>query len=919
LHKRYLSVLMTLGLVLGLLSFAVPAQANHNSPDSVSLFMPQDDFGEKNQLSDQFDGVDSMAHLTAVATTDTTSVTFFVCPEGQTPFLDGSGGEDTIVRRNTGCTVAGTDNEGRQPTELDVHGNATSDEAYETFWNIPQTLDGATRDVFAVACQGAEGTSDTETDNDVPDNCTQDGEFGIFLEDSSDEDDLIAGEILSICTAPGSNNPANTGGDPDTVDDNESDVGNACFDDEDGSFTADPEQRPFRDDLAVHGGIVPQDGFTLRFRTSEDVVNAGACLSYPADANMDANESDDTETADEDAQPCANNPLEGGAASTSTATIEQRTNEYIQWVVTFEDDQVPGDNENEADELAEMDLAIFGVGSGSGVSSEQCGSFGGTGIFVSFTPGGDTATRCVFDEHYVVSTERQANDATVTFVVDRQGTANDNDCDNPDRDESNLLGDEEVVRGCLTDQFGDPFPAEDGGEGSATFESEGPEGSGIFECRDDDGEHDHDDDGRLDHCHIDDDDDNDDDGGLIDGSDNAGEWDITIDNESDANTTATPGDQTITFCYDPEAPTDGGDDPDAPGAGCADEDDAVTDTLVKHWTTTPTNVELVFAEEGQTNAQACESGDTSKENQVGDTDTLVVCTYDNDGNLASTTPEDNGRLQWRIEPSGGGELTATRFTESPPTETGNDGTTTTDIEAFRQGNDVIEVCLQNDPGGNAGTDCADVQKRVTEGTGTPAQCNDGQDNDGDGRIDFPADPECTSSNDNSEASGGGGPVTSGQCQGFNQGTSTPIAGGDGNVVVGTPDDDVLTGTDGDDIICGLGGDDVISGLGGKDQIVGNGGNDSISGKNGNDVADGGAGNDSLKGNDGIDTLRGRGGRDTLQGGRGEDTALGGAGEDTMRGFSQNDTLKGGKGSDTARGGAGRNDVCRAETKSGCEA
>jgi Ca2+-binding RTX toxin-like protein len=895
LHKKYLSILATVAMVVGLLAFAVPAQANHQSPDSVSLFMPQDDYEAKDQLSDQFDGVDSLAHLTAVATTDATSVTFFVCPEGQTPFLDGSGGEDEIVRRNTGCTVAGTDNEGRQPTELDVHGNATSDEAYEAFWNIPQTLDGATRDIFAVACQGAEGTSDTEaTDDDVPDNCTQDGEFGIFLEDSSDEDDLIAGEIVGICTAPGSGDEVDNDGD-DVID--ESDAGtNRCFNDENNDFTTDPAERDFRTDLAVHGGIVPEDGFTLRFRTSDDVTGAGACLAYPADANVDEDEFDQGAPAAEDDFPACD--------QTSFAAVEQRTNEYIQWVVTFDDAQVPGEDGSDVGDDREMDLAIFGATENTDtVSGEQCPEFDGT--FTGFPLGGAV---CVLDEHYVVSTERQASDATVTFVVDRQGTANDNDCGNPDRDESNLLGDSEQVRGCLTDQFGDPFPA-DGNTGSATFESEGPEGSGIFTCPGDD--HDHDDDGRIDHCHVTEDD------LTANNTDNETGWQITIDNESGDGIDATPGDQTITFCYDPDAP--GTETNPGAGAGCADEDDAVTDTLVKHWTTSPTNVELVFAEEGQTNAQACESGDTSKENQVGDTDTLVVCTYDNDGNLASTTPEDNGRLQWRIEPSGGGELTATRFTESPPTETGNDGTTTTDIEAFRQGNDVIEVCLQNDPGGNAGTDCADVQKRVTEGTGTPAQCNDGQDNDGDGRIDFPADPECTSSNDNSEASGGGGPVTSGQCQGFNQGTSTPIAGGDGNVVVGTPDDDVLTGTDGDDIICGLGGDDVISGLGGKDQIVGNGGNDSISGKNGNDVADGGAGNDSLKGNDGIDTLRGRGGRDTLQGGRGEDTALGGAGEDTMRGFSQNDTLKGGKGSDTARGGAGRNDVCRAETKSGCEA
>ncbi|HEV2723514.1 MAG TPA: hypothetical protein VGV10_02690 [Thermoleophilaceae bacterium] len=37
-----------------------------------------------------------------------------------------------------------------------------------------------------------------------------------------------------------------------------------------------------------------------------------------------------------------------------------------------------------------------------------------------------------------------------------------------------------------------------------------------------------------------------------------------------------------------------------------------------------------------------------------------------------------------------------------------------------------------------------------------AQCSDGVDNDGDGRSDFPADPDCTGPTDDSEAGGGGG-------------------------------------------------------------------------------------------------------------------------------------------------------------------
>jgi len=46
---------------------------------------------------------------------------------------------------------------------------------------------------------------------------------------------------------------------------------------------------------------------------------------------------------------------------------------------------------------------------------------------------------------------------------------------------------------------------------------------------------------------------------------------------------------------------------------------------------------------------------------------------------------------------------------------------------------------------------------------TPAQCSDGIDNDGDGLIDFPSDPGCTSGGDNDETNGGGGGGTPAQC------------------------------------------------------------------------------------------------------------------------------------------------------------
>lgn len=209
------------------------------------------------------------------------------------------------------------------------------------------------------------------------------------------------------------------------------------------------------------------------------------------------------------------------------------------------------------------------------------------------------------------------------------------------------------------------------------------------------------------------------------------------------------------------------------------------------------------------------------------------------------------------------------------------------------------------------------------------ECNDGVDNDGDGKIDYPDDPGCTSPEDDSEDSEGGPVVTTGPCQGYNEGTTTDLPNG-GQVIVGTDGDDILVGTDGDDIICGLGGDDIIDARGGDDTVVGNAGNDQIDGGSGkdsingnqgddvingqgqNDVIKGSKGNDTIRGNAGNDTLRGGGGKDTLQGGKGDDILRGGGGNDTLKGFTGNDILNGGSGIDTCNPGPGRDKVRNCE-------
>ncbi len=86
---------------------------------------------------------------------------------------------------------------------------------------------------------------------------------------------------------------------------------------------------------------------------------------------------------------------------------------------------------------------------------------------------------------------------------------------------------------------------------------------------------------------------------------------------------------------------------------------------------------------------------------------------------------------------------------------------------------------------------------ATQGGGTPAQCNDGADNDGDGLTDYPADPGCTGSTDNDETDSGPtltllGAATMSVTQGnsFTDPGATASDPEDGDIT----DDIVVTGT-----------------------------------------------------------------------------------------------------------------------------
>jgi hypothetical protein len=48
-------------------------------PTEAGNLMPNSGYADKNQLSDAFDGVDSLAHLTAVGGPTSTQATWYVC------------------------------------------------------------------------------------------------------------------------------------------------------------------------------------------------------------------------------------------------------------------------------------------------------------------------------------------------------------------------------------------------------------------------------------------------------------------------------------------------------------------------------------------------------------------------------------------------------------------------------------------------------------------------------------------------------------------------------------------------------------------------------------------------------------------------------------------------------------------------
>ncbi|MFN2537380.1 MAG: hypothetical protein ABR549_04405, partial [Mycobacteriales bacterium] len=103
---------------------------------------------------------------------------------------------------------------------------------------------------------------------------------------------------------------------------------------------------------------------------------------------------------------------------------------------------------------------------------------------------------------------------------------------------------------------------------------------------------------------------------------------------------------------------------------------------------------------------------------------------------------------------------------------------TDDSEADSGGQPECSDGIDNDGDGKvdfpADPGCSSARDDSEADNGGKTQCNDGVDNDGDGKIDFPADPGCSSARDDSENSEGG---TKGAGAGGNAGAGAGAGGG----------------------------------------------------------------------------------------------------------------------------------------------
>jgi hypothetical protein len=414
-----------------------------------------------------------------------------------------------------------------------------------------------------------------------------------------------------------------------------------------------PEQVAARFKPWAHGDPVPNNGFVVRVSTSPDLNTAGDLSAFRDWAGIGGGQGGTSES-------------DGGDQNNVACTMLNANATRAIWECALPDAGAADDNVNQ-----EVGVFDFPDAVGQG----QCAG----------------ATTCLLDAHGTQSQARTAQAPAAYFVrgPDNRDVDVNSSCATPDTEDPNALatfppGDPTRVHGCVQDQFGDAFV----GGGTPTFEQTA-DSVGFLQCVTGASE-DVDADFDVDRC--------------------SGVTNLPVPPGAsfaqypvDLNSDGEVGTQTVVFCLDQEpAAAD-------PQHGCADETN--TATVVKIWIALPDQVFLAFTEPAPGDpADPCRTGETFRRNKVGERDRVIVCTFDSNGNPTTTDQPGGGRLQWFIETTVGGERTAIKFRQQPPSETGANGQATVGIRAIRRGSNFIIVILRDANGDEI--DRFEIEKRV---------------------------------------------------------------------------------------------------------------------------------------------------------------------------------------------------------------
>ncbi|HEY7471891.1 MAG TPA: hypothetical protein VIE68_06040 [Gemmatimonadota bacterium] len=262
----------------------------------------------------------------------------------------------------------------------------------------------------------------------------------------------------------------------------------------------------------------------------------------------------------------------------------------------------------------------------------------------------------------------------------------------------------------------------------------------------------------------------------------------------------------------------------------------------------------------------------------------------------------SGRI-WSANANGTGETELTNqvgFDQEPSWGTVA-GAPAAECEDGSDNDDDGKVDFPADPGcTNAGDD---------DETDPPplSQCKNGIDDDSDGKVDFPADPGCETANDDAESPD---PPPMAVCSDGidNDGDGrTDFPGDPGCASPVDTDESNPPGVVFEPSVC-LGlttsegvrsffafGETWFIGTDGDDVIVGTDGNDAVAGEAGHDLICTGAGNDVVEGGPGDDTVFGGPGREFINGRTGNDYLWGEGDSDFLIGYLGRDTCIGGPG------------------------